>query len=1278
TLTLTDGAGTGKISGGYNNQDTESGTIYAYGGGVYVYKGTLNIEGGSIEGNKVEQYSNAAYNFGGGVCVRESVLNMSGGRIADNECVMDPALADSINSYKYGVGGGIGVRATGTVNISGKSVIENNSALNGGAIGGYAATATATLAASNVRINISGGTFQNNKAVVYSTVPANKAPNEATKEKYNLTDEYLATIKSLGAGGAIGSFGPGFEIDVKGGEFRYNTAGLYGGAISMIATAKIQSRLGISGDTNIHHNVVATRYGEAVGGAISLKTPVSSLKGETNLDEKGNPVSAIKATISGGKIEHNYAICSFVWEKDAFRTNSGAYAGGINIQDGSVTIMTGGKVAYNRAASIADPLLSKEDFESLIYTLMHDEAYDDVNLTRKYKTNEEGNIIPANKDGAVSDVTKADRYLYEDGDDTLIVDGAVSMGGAVVSYISDGAVYDTPNIAVYGHFEISGDAEISHNRAASGGAVNLRYSYLNLYGGKIVNNYGHHGAVYAQAGGRTFLSGNPIVKDNISNTGICKSSDITGDEADSNLEVIYASTDKRQPSVTGSLEDGAEVHIFAPVDVIAYGAPVTQNYGKHNRLYVPLVGENTKEVPQNYDPSNTDDGVVVYANPYRYFVSDDVYAIASGASYNDKPENISYQHFVVNDDGEVGISGGIVVFTVKFNNGSEKTFEYGNKYNVTEDNNWNFVATTYGDDVYPVSIDAKVYARKPDVAERDFYAELGYKIAEDFKPTGSPEEGVKYYLVWDNTDEKTKEFGDPTPIGNGTAPEAGVYSVRARFNPEKIAFSKTVDGSNPTTMSNIAPMYASFYVIVKAKPLTTDDVQISLWDEHDQPLTDTTYSYDGLDKEPKVEYVKYGDLTLVNGTDYEVSYRDNKNAGKKATVVITFIGNYAGEALAYFTIGASKDTSTMTEVTWQVKVNGEWVNLTDANYNTVFTFIPDASNGYEAVDQRADVRALLVAGDLKQAVYAYGIVVEDSDEDDDDAQDVYTQNTSMYLRFESVAYADTESGDAFGNAGTYTVRIIGDSNYPIDENADRAKQIVMKKMALAVTADDYSQYESDGQRLWKLVIGSGDDAVIGELLTTATYVEVDDNGKETVIPGTSNVDMFARYRGVPLSLVINGNYTFEGVGLSIAELMAMADSYSYTPTQGVIGAEGKTSALTTELVIRFGANYALTVDGKSVTEISIVKPWKIVTMYNTLLHSDGREITSNNFGVGWTFGEIMVNSYEFRPEHGNTVIYSYYYVTDDGEEFVTKFALVYENDSVNSNRDFYAMNDDGK
>ena len=72
---------------------------------------------------------------------------------------------------------------------------------------------------------------------------------------------------------------------------------------------------------------------------------------------------------------------------------------------------------------------------------------------------------------------------------------------------------------------------------------------------------------------------------------------------------------------------------------------------------------------------------------------------------------------------------------------------------------------------------------------------------------------------------------------------------------------------------------------ITAKPMDTAPIT----------LTPDTFTYDGTEKKPTVE-VKDGEVTLTEGTDYDVVYpQDMTNAGGKAVEVI-FKGNYSGKA----------------------------------------------------------------------------------------------------------------------------------------------------------------------------------------------------------------------------------------------------------------------------------------------------------------------------------------------------------------------------------------------
>ena len=95
-----------------------------------------------------------------------------------------------------------------------------------------------------------------------------------------------------------------------------------------------------------------------------------------------------------------------------------------------------------------------------------------------------------------------------------------------------------------------------------------------------------------------------------------------------------------------------------------------------------------------------------------------------------------------------------------------------------------------------------------------------------------------------------------------------------------------------TCMGNYTGTKSANFTISKAAPVAISSGTVS--------LGTTYYIYDGTAKQPAVT-VKYGTETLVNGTDYTVSYTNNTKAGT-ASVTITGKGSYTGTVTKSFTI----------------------------------------------------------------------------------------------------------------------------------------------------------------------------------------------------------------------------------------------------------------------------------------------------------------------------------------------------------------------------------------
>lgn len=88
----------------------------------------------------------------------------------------------------------------------------------------------------------------------------------------------------------------------------------------------------------------------------------------------------------------------------------------------------------------------------------------------------------------------------------------------------------------------------------------------------------------------------------------------------------------------------------------------------------------------------------------------------------------------------------------------------------------------------------------------------------------------------------------------------------------------------------------------------------------DVTLGTTTYTYDGTAKEPSVT-VKVDENTLTKGTDYEVVYTNNVNAGTGKAKIIG-MGNYSGTVNKDFVISPKSITPTIEDIS-AVTYNGE-------------------------------------------------------------------------------------------------------------------------------------------------------------------------------------------------------------------------------------------------------------------------------------------------------------------------------------------------------------------
>lgn len=81
-------------------------------------------------------------------------------------------------------------------------------------------------------------------------------------------------------------------------------------------------------------------------------------------------------------------------------------------------------------------------------------------------------------------------------------------------------------------------------------------------------------------------------------------------------------------------------------------------------------------------------------------------------------------------------------------------------------------------------------------------------------------------------------------------------------------------------------------------------------------LERTSFVYDGKDKTPNA-VARDGNMVLVAGTDFEITYMNNKNAGSEAVATITGINDYCGTATLIFTIEkADRNSFSVSQTGW--------------------------------------------------------------------------------------------------------------------------------------------------------------------------------------------------------------------------------------------------------------------------------------------------------------------------------------------------------------------------
>ena len=244
----------------------------------------------------------------------------------------------------------------------------------------------------------------------------------------------------------------------------------------------------------------------------------------------------------------------------------------------------------------------------------------------------------------------------------------------------------------------------------------------------------------------------------------------------------------------------------------------------------------------------------------------------------------------------------------------------------------------------------------------------------------------------------------------------------------------------------------------------------------DITLDNDTFEYDGTAKEPTAT-VEAGATTLVAGTDYDVSYKNNKDAGK-ATITITGKGNYAGSiGTKDFTItkrvieitagSASKVydenplTSSVVSVTSGSLAPNQTLSATTSGSITNVGTIPNKVATYKIMASSEDVTKNYTVttkdGTLEVKAKSdadFNVTLdEDSFEyDGTEKEPGVTVKVDGKTLVEGIDYDISYKDNV--DAGTATVTITGKGNY---EGSTGEKTFEITKRAITVKANDASK-----------------------------------------------------------------------------------------------------------------------------------------------------------------------------------------------------------------------------
>lgn len=898
--------------------------------------------------------------------------------------------------------------------------------------------------------------------------------------------------------------------------------------------------------------------------------------------------------------------------------NTNGYGGALTVQNGTVNLrggaIKGNKVSGGTAYGAGVFLSGGATFNIYNGTISGNEIVGGIGYGGGVAVYD-GATLTMNG-GTVSNNGGSVSELYGGG---IAVHTVNSLAHSAVNLL--GGTVSENNAVVGGGLAVCGKASVTlngvaftDNTATRGGgvAVNDGAANVSVLNASIARNQAQTGGGVLVSDGALTLAGGQIGANVANATGSAVA--VTGGELKMNGGSVASNT--------GEAEDCAIVSVTGGSAEFA-GGSITNNVSHGATVYVGATASISNLITANQ--SNA--GAVALGEHAKLTVLGNVNItnnteIAENASSEKVLRNLVIEESGAKPTFGAFGSGAQVGISVKTSSG----FAYSNA--VLSDGYANVKAGTEGLRLNPMNV------LLADVAGQRFALnKAGNVVGTDSK--------VKFTVTYAGDPATKEEIVLGATKAEAGADYAGVEFVYGEKTVTEVTYSvgDAGDSSDIWTEGNDdAGEYVLnhnvylFTVVVKPYVVSADELTCTVADER----------YDGNAKEPEVTVMlKRGDAAstaLTPGTDYTVTYRNNTDAGR-ADAVVELTGNYSGTHTAHFTIAPSETPYAIewqyyTETTAGMITNGQWNEITDPA-NT-FTYDPMLFN------QNNRIRAKLTAGDTVETVYMASVRA--------DRLPMADENRNANMRLALTRSGDTTELDYFGEplakGAYYVFTVVGSGNYALP--AEKSCNIVLNTLTVDLTAEDFA-LETTEENLF-LVDGA------------------EGFGHGYVDPTTQEERAadFARYTGEPIALEINEEFRLsDGRQLKELGLTYEIKSENVTdPAAGTTGAAGKVHIIATTVTVTPGRGVQLE---SGAAKLTLSVEWHIVTVNNDIRLADGSAVTNSSF-PGWNYCQGNGRA-SFRPEHGDTVIYTYM----RGSALVRQFAVVFENDEANSPKTFYEV-----